>query len=154
MTEQITAEIMQAAQRKCDSAGVKLTEKRKRVLSVLIENGKAMSAYEIASRVSELFTTSVPPMSVYRMLDVLVSKDLVHKLHSENKFIACAEVGCDHQAQMPQFLICEQCQKVTEVTFPNEILSALDKSVGQAGFKLLNSQLELSCLCGDCATTH
>jgi len=150
MVDKAISHIMQKAQQTCDRAGVKLTDKRKRVLSVLLASEKPLSAYEIADEISRVFETTAPPMSVYRMLDFLVQENLAHKLNSENKFIACSHIACDHSHNVPQFLICNQCNKVTEVGVPKDVMAQLSESVSTAGYSLLNSQLELPCLCHEC----
>ena len=92
----------------------------------------------------------MPPMSAYRILDFLISEQLVHKLSSENKFVACSHILCRHDHQVPQFLICRQCQRVKEIAISSEIVKTLQVNVEEAGYHLLNSQLELDCICDQC----
>lgn len=142
--------VLNKAQQACAKAGVKLTEKRKRVLSVLIDSPVPLSAYEVADKVSKTFEEPIPPMSVYRMLDFLIGENLAHKLNSENKFLACSHIACDHGHKIPQFLICNQCRRVSEITIDKAIVDALSAAVEDAGFALRDTQLELPCLCADC----
>lgn len=142
--------IMGKAQDMCAHSGSRLTEKRSRILQLLLMSEKPLSAYEVADVYNEDAETSMPAMSVYRILEFLESEQLVHKLSSTNKYIACSHIACDHAHEIPQFLICGSCQKVKEIAISKRIIEELDAQVSNAGYKLTNSQLELQCLCEDC----
>lgn len=141
----------QLAQQASEKAGVSLTPKRERVFSLLLASNIPLSAYELADQFKDQFEQSIPPMSVYRMLDFLTENNLAHKLTSENKFISCAHSTCSHAHQVPQFLICERCHQVKEVGIQKDVFETLKQSVEQAGYFLNQSQLELKCLCEQCA---
>jgi Fur family transcriptional regulator, zinc uptake regulator len=143
--------IIERATVSCDKTGSKLTEKRKRVFVSLLKANKPLSAYEIADEVRAEYEQSVPVMSVYRMLDFLQHENLVHKLQSTNKFVACSHIACDHDHEVPQFLICDDCGSVKEIGIKREIMDALKQTVEQASYRLQSPQLELHCLCEDCA---
>lgn len=96
----------------------------------------------------------MPTMSVYRILEFLESQQLVHKLKLANRFVACIHIACDHQHAAPQFLICINCYKVAEVSIKESTINALRNSVDSAGYTLVSPQIELSCLCEDCAATE
>lgn len=130
--------------------GLKLTPKRRHVLSLLLAADTPLSAYELADQFKSAFGQAIPAMSVYRMLDFLTENNLAHKLTSENKFVSCAHSHCSHEHQVPQFLICENCHKVKEIGIEKEIFDALRNSVHEAGFSLQEAQLELKCLCANC----
>lgn len=134
----------------CAEQGVKLTAKRENVLSCIISAEEAVSPYELAELYRDSFGQSMPAMSVYRILDFLVELSLVHKLSSANKYIACSHISCGHSHQTPQFLICENCQKVTEIGINSSVIEELAQSVEKTGFVLTTQQLELQGLCKDC----
>ncbi|MAZ69254.1 MULTISPECIES: Fur family transcriptional regulator [Porticoccus] len=146
-------QVIKKAEEHCNHPGAKLTPKRKNILILLLRSGSPLSAYELAERYQQQFHESVPPMSVYRMLDFLMTENLAHKLVSENKFIACSHIACNHQHQVPQFLICDHCNKVKEIAIGKEIIDALNINVTKAGYHLINHQLELHCLCDECSQT-
>lgn len=149
-TQRLTT-LLDKALSRCQQQGGKLTEKRERVLSLLLQSNKPLSAYEVADQLNKQTEQSMPAMSVYRILDFLVSIQLVHKLSSANKYVACSHIACEHSHQVPQFLICQKCQKVKEIGIPKTLVEQLRQSVLDAGYRLINSQLELDCLCQDCA---
>lgn len=139
------------AEKNCKANGTRLTDKRKHILTGLLKSQKALSAYELADFYRNEFNESVPPMSVYRILEFLESENLVHKLHLANKYVACSHISCDHAHEVPQFLICDECSNVTEIGIKKALIDTLKRNVKQAGYLLKSPQLELHCLCQDCA---
>ena len=142
--------IISHAENTCKIHGVKLTNKRKQVLSGLLKSNRAMSAYELVNFCQEEYGENLPPMSVYRILDLLQEERLVHKLNLANKYIACAHITCDHDHGAPQFLICGKCQRVEEIHVQPSTINALKKNITDAGFQLASQQLEMNCICNQC----
>lgn len=145
-----TNKVMQQAERSCVEHGVRLTSKRKHILEVLLNAQAPRSAYEIAELYRQKTEENIPVMSVYRMLDFLMQNSLVHKLASNNKFIACAHIACSHSHQTPQFLICDKCQQVREIGVDKQLIHALEESIEHNHFQLNSPQLELHGLCEIC----
>lgn len=141
------------AENHCAAHGTKLTQKRKTVLLGLLHSEKALSAYELADYCRDELGEPLPQMSVYRILEFLESEQLVHKLKLANRFVACAHITCDHKHAVPQFLICEQCYRVSEIDIKKSTLRDIQNNVENAGFKLTSPQLELNCICDNCANT-
>lgn len=152
MNKQQVNRIIGKAKEVCARSGGRLTEKRKRIFELLLVSDIPLSAYEITGAYSKTFEGCIPTMSVYRILEFLESEDLVHKLSSTNKYIACSHITCDHAHEIPQFLICGECQSAKEITISKNTIDELGKLMGKAGYTLTNSQLELQCLCNNCST--
>lgn len=150
MKKQQLNNIMDKAQHICTHSGGRLTEKRKRILELLLVSTTPLSAYDIADVYNKTAQTTMAAMSVYRILDFLESEQLVHKLSSANKYVACSHIACSHAHEIPQFLICGKCQSVKEIAIAKSIIDELDHQVADAGYKLMNSQLELQCVCDNC----
>jgi|TARA_B110000879_G_scaffold188977_1_gene252069 Fur family zinc uptake transcriptional regulator len=142
--------VINQAENSCKAHGAKLTNKRKQVLSGLLQSDKAKSAYELVDYCKREFGETLPPMSVYRILDFLQDEHLVHKLDLANKYIACAHITCDHAHGVAQFLICSNCQSVKEITVNKSTITTLKRNVEEAGFHLESPQLEMNCLCHNC----
>ena len=152
MNKAQSKKIIAKAEKLCKESNVKLTEKRRNILSVLLsKDGKPMSAYDVADLYKDYFENAIQVMSVYRMLDFLVEENLAHKLESTNQYIACSHIACEHEHRAAQFLICDECQTVDEVMLQDEVKSAIYKSVANKGFHIQQSQLELHGLCDRCA---
>lgn len=152
MKSQQLKRVLDKAQHICAHSGGRLTAKRQRILEILLLAGVPLSAYEVADAYNKSSETSMPPMSVYRILDFLESELLVHKLSSTNKYIACSHIACDHAHEVPQFLICNNCQNVKEIAISKSVIDDISQQVSQAGYQLTHSQLELQCLCSQCAS--
>jgi Fur family zinc uptake transcriptional regulator len=146
-----TAEsIIQDAEHYCKTRGTRLTAKRKKILTGLIQSDKALSAYELIDFCKTEYGEPMPAMSVYRILEFLESEGLVHKLNLANKYVACTHISCDHKHAVPQFLICNSCSRVKEVSINESTISAINETVKGAGFDLYSPQVELNCLCESC----
>ena len=142
--------VINHAENRCKAQGAKLTNKRKQVLSGLLQSDKAKSAYELVDYCKSEFGETLPPMSVYRILDFLKDQRLVHKLNQVNKYIACSHITCAHDHGVQQILICKNCQSVKEITVNKSTINNLKRNVEEAGFHLASPQLEINCLCCNC----
>lgn len=144
------SKIIKKAEQTCSDNAVRLTQKRRQVLEVLLRQDQPKSAYEIADLYQKTTEQSMPAMSIYRILDFLIDMKLVHKLSSTNKFMACKHITCEHEHSRYQFLICDQCKTVIEIDLDKKLLNALDKSVEKHHFSLISTQLELHGICESC----
>lgn len=144
-------EIIGHAERQCKQRGTRLTQKRKAVLSGLLKAEQAVSAYELVDYCKAELGEALPAMSIYRILEFLEGEQLVHKLKLANRYVACVHITCDHSHAVPQFLICTQCHRVKEINISQATLGTLRDNVETAGYKLVSPQLEMNCLCDDCA---
>ena len=142
--------VMSAAEQKCIQGGIRFTERRKQVLSVLIEADAALSAYEIAERCNAGSDSNMPTMSVYRILDLFQEQNLIHKLDIANKYVCCAHISCSHEHDSSQFLICGSCRHVEEISLSDEAVQALQTAASAAGFNAISPQLEIKGRCSRC----
>lgn len=134
----------------CVANGTRLTEKRRRVLRVVLESAEPLSAYQIADQYRDQNGETLSVMSVYRMLRFLMESDLVHRLETTNQYLPCSHITCHHQHEVPQFLICDSCRTVNEVGIRREILQELRANIEQTGFSMAEQQLELHGICRAC----
>lgn len=122
-----------------------LTKNEKLVWEALSENGEPRKAYEILDMLKEKGVRA--PMTVYRALDGLVSKGVIHKLDAMNAFVLCNHEG-PHDVQA--FLVCETCTTVTEIDIdPANV--GVAPAVRRAGFDMHSARLEVRGLCEHCA---
>jgi Fur family zinc uptake transcriptional regulator len=151
MKEQRLKTILAKAQDICTLSGGRLTAKRKDILELMLLSNVPLSAYEVTDNYNKSTDSSMAAMSVDRILDFLETEQLVHKLSSTNKYVACSHIACSHSHEIPQFLICGKCQSVKEIAIAKRIADELEQEVADAGYQLVNSQLELQCLCDECS---
>lgn len=151
MNQQQLSQVINTAKTICKRSGGRLTEKRQSILELLLVSETPLSAYEVTDAFNKTAEKSMPPMSVYRILDFLEKEDLVHKLSSTNKYVACSHIDCSHAHGIPQFLICDICQSTKEVVITQNILEELSELVNKAGYTLSNSKFELQCICDSCS---
>ena len=164
MNKQQLNRVIDKARYLCKRSGTRLTEKRRGVLEALLVSKIPLSAYEITDVINQADDKSILAMSVYRILEFLEAENLVHKLSSTNKYVACSHIICGHNHEIPQFLICGECQATKEIacggckdeqeiSISKSVIDELSKLVNKAGYTLTNSQLELRVLCNDCSTS-
>lgn len=145
--------ILDRAQAICADQGARLTEKRRRVLQVVLESTEPLSAYQIADHYRDQYGKTLSVMSVYRMLNFLKENELVHRLETTNQYLPCSHISCRHPHEVPQFLICDKCRGVDEVGIRKEILQELSANIEDTGFALARQQLEFHGVCRACQTT-
>lgn len=141
---------MASAASRCKEAGGRLTIKREEILKVLLASKVPLSAYEVLDLYTQNKQASMPPMSVYRILEFLEQQQLIHRLGSQNKFIACSHIHDNCHHQVSQFLICRDCHSVKEISIEQGLIKALNQQVKDGGYQLLSPQLELDCICNQC----
>ena len=129
----------------CRANGFKFTPLRKRVYEILLEEHKALGAYEILARLRQEGYSAQPPVA-YRHLDFLVTQGFAHKIERLNAFIACTYIGAVHD---PAFLICRECRTVSETMSDGPIL-ALHHKASDAGFQIEDSVVEAIGTCPFC----
>jgi len=138
----------------CLKKGISLTQKRHNIFKILFTSMTPLSAYDITDAYKKTFKTSMPTMSIYRILEFLSGYGLVHKLESTNQYLACSHLQCDHEHTNAQFLICNSCSKVEEVALSSELHQQIERGVEQTGFKLDSMQFELHGTCKSCLKSH
>lgn len=139
------ADAMAHAVARCAADGLQLTPVRRRVLEILLEEHRALGAYDILDRLRAEGLGSQPPIA-YRALDFLMRAGLVHRVETLNAFVACTHGG---QGHAPAFLICRACRKVVETPTrsPGGVLA---QSAADAGFSIETAVREAEGLCADC----
>ncbi|MDZ7708681.1 MAG: Fur family transcriptional regulator [Roseovarius sp.] len=136
---------MAAAEAHCARHGLNFTPVRRRVLEILLEEHRAMGAYEILDKLREEGLGSQPPVA-YRALDFLVTNRFAHKIERLNAFIACAHPDAAHT---PAFLICRVCNAVAE-THAAPARGMLGAAAEAAGFEIEQAVVEAVGRCPRC----
>ena len=137
--------LLERAEAEAARRGLRLTPVRRRVLELLLENHRAMGAYEVLDRLAAEGFGNQPPVA-YRALEFLVEAGLAHRVRRLNAFAACMHPGEDHA---PVFLICRLCHAVAEAD-AGPLRTALDGLAEGAGFAVERANFEALGLCPAC----
>ncbi|OYX24778.1 MAG: Fur family transcriptional regulator [Rhodobacterales bacterium 32-66-7] len=127
------------------AAGARLTPVRRRVLEILLEQHRALGAYDVLARLAADGFGNQPPVA-YRALEFLVDHGLAHRIQRLNAFTACTHPGADHA---PAFLICRDCSGVAEAEAAGA-REALGASAATRGFLIERTTIEALGLCPAC----
>lgn len=139
-------DVMGRAEALASAQGARLTPVRRRVLEILLEEHRAMGAYDVLQRLAADGFGNQPPVA-YRALDFLVEQGLAHRIQRLNAFAACMHPG---EAHAPVFLICKGCNAVAEADAA-PVRAALDSAAADLGFMIERSTVEAMGLCPRCA---
>lgn len=140
-----TREGLSQAEAHCAANGARLTPVRRRVLEILLEDHRALGAYDVLQRLAAEGFGNQPPVA-YRALEFLVDQGLAHRIQRLNAFAACSHPGADHQ---PAFLICRTCAQVAEAA-AEAPLAALSETAAESGFTIERTSIEAIGLCPAC----
>lgn len=140
------ADVLARAEAISTARGVRLTPVRRRTLQILLEQHRALGAYEVLDRLAGDGFGNQPPVA-YRSLEFLVENGLAHRIRRLNAFAACMHPGVAHH---PVFLICRSCNALAEA--PAEpVHQALEQAATAVGFVVERSTVEALGLCPACA---
>ena len=122
----------------------KLSHNQSKILACLRKTGEPMSAYAILDVVRKA-GISHPP-TVYRALNDLLRKGMVHRLQSRSAFVACGHGVCDGKFA---FAICKACDRVVEISLSDDDQAAL---LGLAPDEITPEKVtvEIAGLCDHC----
>jgi Fe2+ or Zn2+ uptake regulation protein len=125
--------------------GYKVTKPRKQVLEAIEKAEGPMSPYDIGKMMEEE-RKHLDQVTIYRVINLLCSLNLVHKVFSRGGYVRCdllEEEGCH------RFLICRGCGNLQE--FRDEALCNQENQIAQKmGFRAEHHVTESSGLCKDC----
>lgn len=143
-------EALAAAERLCERLGVRLTPIRRDVLAALHATHRPLGAYDLVEDLARRHERRMAPITVYRALDFLLEHGLIHKLATQNAFVACPH---QHAAdELVIFLICESCGGVDEVSSP-ALSAAMQGIRRKAHFAPRAQVIEITGTCGHCGAT-
>lgn len=129
----------------CRRDGARLTTLRRRVLQLVHAADRPPTAYEIRDRLRPE-DPSITAAGVYRSLDFLAARGLVHRLETTKAFVAC--IHPDHRSPS-QILVCRDCGSATEAE--DLALASAAKSLSERhGFAIEHGAVEISGVCTSC----
>lgn len=134
------------AEARCAAEGLRFTPVRRKAFEILLQEHRALGAYEILDRLRKAGFGSQPPVA-YRALEFLVSHGFAHKVERLNAFVACAHPGASHS---PAFMICRVCDTVAEAQ-SQPARGALGAAARAAGFQIERTVVEAEGVCPACS---
>lgn len=137
--------VLADADRICAEEGGRLTPLRRQVLALVWRGHDAVKAYELLDLLSAEHAAA-KPATVYRALQFLLAKGLVHRLESLNAFIGCDRPSRRHAGH---FLICDGCGRISEMASAG-LDRLIAREAGDAGFTVHRSMVEVRGLCPGC----
>ena len=122
-----------------------LSPHSKKILALLSKSSKPLSAYDILDRLRKSGIKAPP--TVYRALESLVGRGMVHRIESINAFVACHNKEEDHGSQ---FAVCRDCGTVVEI-HDHSICKSIQAIGKKLKFRIEREMLELLGLCKNCS---
>ena len=126
-----------------------LSKNQKIILEYIQKNKKPVKAYSILSNVQKKGINAPP--QVYRALDKLIEIGKIHKVESQNSFVACKTSDCE-TPHATAFSICDSCDEVSEINDPKLFKYLLDFK-DNSGIKFNGYNLEFFGTCKSCETS-
>ena len=126
-----------------------LSKNQKIILEYIQKNKKPVKAYSILSNVQKKGINAPP--QVYRALDKLIEIGKIHKVESQNSFVACKTSDCE-TPHATAFSICDSCDEVSEINDPKLFKYLLDFK-DNSGIKFDGYNLEFFGTCKSCETS-
>jgi Fur family zinc uptake transcriptional regulator len=121
-----------------------LNDNDRSVLGALSGSQRPLSAYDILERARSADLKA--PVQVYRALQKLQSRGLVHRIEALNAFVAC----CEHEPgkHRPGFVICRDCGSVRE--FEDRRVAKIAAAAAGPKFSVDLVSLEVYGHCASC----
>lgn len=129
-----------------------LTPTRQRILNVLLEAQKPLSAYEIVDLYNESVDKPIHAMSVYRILEFLKSVQLIAHLHSVNKFLAQKSDSENIGSSVYLYVTCQQCCGVKKLKLDPQEADGIQCQIHRLGYQLSSHSIEVPGLCDQCSS--
>jgi Fur family transcriptional regulator, zinc uptake regulator len=130
----------------CAERRLRLTALRRRALEILLEEHKAIGAYDMLARMAAEGLGAHPPIA-YRALDFLVENGFAHRIERLNAFVACPTPATRHR---PAFMVCRLCRTVAEAEATGAE-GALGPSAEEVGFRIERTVVEAEGVCPACS---
>ena len=143
-SKQVSSFLNQASEL-CEQRNLRFTALRKRVLEMVCAAEQPVGAYQLLDQLRESGRSAAPP-TVYRALDFLLEQGLVHRLATNNTYMACAHPQRPHAAL---FLVCSQCGHTQEV-HTEGVIDVVRQQADAFNFSIQHASVEVTGLCSNC----
>lgn len=145
----VTVDLHPAVAARLDGDGQRYTSGRRRLVEVLVEAGRPLTAAEV------LEEAALAQSSAYRNLAVLEGCGVVHRVSGSDD-LARFELAEDLTDHHHHHLICTVCGAVADFTVPDalerRVTALMDDVATSSGFVADHHRLDLFGICANC--TH
>ncbi len=125
---------------------IKLTGLRNEILTHIYKNERPIKAYDLLSKLNEKHK-SIKPITLYRILDLFIEKEIIHKIESQNAYLKCSMPDSSHEYC---FVMCKQCNNVEEVC-QSSMLTKLNEYLRNKSFTIEKIHVEALGVCSKCS---
>lgn len=132
----------------CIAEGERMTAPRRRVLELLLSAGEPVKAYDLIARYG-LDGQAAKPPTVYRALEFLERRGVVHRIASISAYVACSAHDDEVGSHAAAFLICDCCGATAEVAIPSSSLG-IDVAASAVGYEIERTTIEGHGRCANC----
>jgi len=126
-----------------------LTERQTIVLDALSHHAGPASAYALLEHLQGAGGLRAP-QQIYRVLDKLLERGLVHRIESLNAFVACDQPHHDHAHGLILLAICDHCGRVDESS-DAVVEQYLRRWADRHVFRMGGVSIEIHGTCAQCA---
>ena len=139
--------VLTHAEQVCIRKGTRLTPLRRLILKIIARSPQPLGAYHILQALRKKHQKLPAPTQIYRILDFLLTQDLIHRIESRNAYTVCStSQGHRHEGQ---FFLCGECGRAEEI-HDETVNAALAKRAKALNFTHQKLMIEISGLCGNC----
>jgi Fur family zinc uptake transcriptional regulator len=125
-----------------------LTPLRAEIMNTFIKKGSSLKANEVINYVNTR-RSNTKPIVIYRVLNFLVEKKVLHKIQSQNIFVLCTDSLCSKNNGNIIFLSCKNCKQIKEIG-DKIFLEKIKNLCNNNNFTLKDSTIELDGYCNNC----
>jgi Fur family transcriptional regulator, zinc uptake regulator len=127
----------------------KLTQLRRDILQIFINSRGRLAAYAVLDLLQKTRKTA-KPITVYRVLDFLAARCVIHRINADNSYILC-QIEHHTHVSTEIVIVCSKCDRIVEFT-DSVIHEFLKKIAQEHSIKLNTHLLEISGLCSYCSS--
>lgn len=138
-------DFLKQAEQICLERKQRLTDIRRHVLELVCAYSQPVGAYALLDELRAEGRSAAPP-TVYRALEFLQQQGLVHRLATNNTYLACAHPQTQHEGF---FLVCNDCGHTQEI-HTEVMLDTASEYADQYDFELAHAVVEVTGLCHCC----
>ena len=116
------------------------------ILNIIKKSSKNLSAYQILDKFQKI--KKVHPTTVYRSLEFLINRGIIHKSNINKTYVMCRHSGQHKHDQNTLLDICKKCGKTEELL--KKIFLPITKMSKLKKFDLSYFDIEILTMCKSC----